>query len=728
MTKGRIVYPILFILLCFSAYYTTMIETSGSVFPVQKNGKYHSLKEMAAEHFPESTYIRIYFQQLPDESPLQYYRELEECVEYFQQLTWTDLVISPTLIQDIKVDSMQFTSETIYTSTKDSSNKLDTLLHGIPLFSQFFLSHDRTGRYIYVFYPEGTWDRSYYHDINMLTQSYENRKVFPMGMEILEEHISRLGVSELGKLGIIAIFVILIMEIIIFRSLRYGILFSLVSLLPAVYVMSLFPLFKIPFSIFLIPVPILTLVLSTTYTLHIISYLAARPGDSLEKNLALVFPVVSAAAATTLFGFVTMLFSTLDRMRHLGILMTSGVILSLLVAWLALPPMIPGYLKRVKKQKTHRKIPMLKSVAAGLLFLALAGIFGILRFEDQHFSLERTVRNNPLAEYIKLSQKVTGASHQFTVIVNTGEEFGFISSQMYHSLIKVQERVADLSYISDILSITSLVNWINGKIEGSNVPVSPKDEVEIGESLELLFSGSSGFHPESLITPDYSAIRIQLLINAGGSKSWKSDLVIEDIRHELYMLFKNSFSESDIIVLSDAVQIAEACDFVKKGILTSLLLFYPIVFLFLIILFRSPFPAFVAVLPSLLSAMLYLGLMGYLGFYFSIVTSVSICMLIGVCIDDSVVLVQFFMKHRYLYTDINSALQESLNEVGSVIIKTTVIIVLGVSVLLFSSYREALQNSILLIITFLFANMLTLFFVPAVLAVNKKKKIFNHEK
>jgi len=728
LTKGPIVYSILFILLCFSVYYITRIQISGSVFPDQKDSKYHSIKETVAERFPDSTYIRIYFQRKPDESPLHYYREVESCAERFQQLTWADLVISPTRIQDINTESMQFSPETIYTSTTDSASRLDILMDTVPLFSQFFLSHDHSGCYLYLFYPNDTWNRSYYRDIVTIAKNYKDRKIFPMGMKILEEYISHLGITELGKLGIIAIFIILIMEIIIFRSLLYGILFSLLSLLPAIYVMALFPLFKIPFSIFLIPVPILTLVLSTTYTLHIISYSAARPEDSIRKNLTRVFPVVSTAAATTLFGFLTMLVSTLERMKHLGILMTSGVFLSLLVAWLALPPMLPGYLKSIENQKKHRKIPMSKFAAAGLLFLALAGSFGIFSFEDQHFFLKRTVRNNPLADYIKFSQNLTGGSHQFAVIVNSGEEFGFVSLQRYNSLLKVQEKLKDLPFMRDILSITSLADWLNGKIEGTDKTVSPKNDVEIGESLELLFSSSSGFHPESLITPDYSSVRIQLQIDARGSHSWKSDLGIEEIRHELYLLFKNSFPKSEIIVLSDAVQIEVAYDSVKKGVLTSLLLFYPIVFLFLIIVFRSLFPAFIAILPSLFSVLLYLGLMGYLGFYFSIFASVSICMLIGVCIDDSVVLVQFFMKHRHQYSDIGSALQESLNEVGSVIIKTTVIIVLGVSVLLFSSYREALQNSVLLIITFLFANLLTIFFVPVVLNINRKRKAFNREK
>jgi len=115
--------------------------------------------------------------------------------------------------------------------------------------------------------------------------------------------------------------------------------------------------------------------------------------------------------------------------------------------------------------------------------------------------------------------------------------------------------------------------------------------------------------------------------------------------------------------------------------------------------------------------------MGYLDIYFSLFASVSICMLIGVCIDDSVVLIQFYSTHRDTYENQTFALRKSLNEVGMVIIKTTIIIVFGVSVLLFSSFIEVRQNSGLLIGTFLFATMMTLFVLPIIIKVKKEVHI-----
>ena len=727
LTKGRVIYPALFVLLCLSAYCISMLETSGSVFSSLKNSEYDYLKKKAAERFPKSNFLRVYIERLPDESAFQFFYEVDKCSQYFQQLEWTDLVVSPTRIQNIDIDSMSIKSEIIYDEGVDSAGRLDMMLRTTPVFSRLFLSNDSSGCYIYLFYPEGAWSGSCYKDIERFVERYEQRIIFPMGMVILEEHLSRLAITELGKLGIIAVIIILIVEIIIFRSLLYGFLFSLVSFVPAVYVMSLFPLFKIPFSVFLIPVPILSMILSTTYTLHIISYSAKRPELPVKENLISVFPVVSAAAATTLLGFATMLFSSMDRIQHLGLLMTFSVILSLLVAWLALPPMIPGYLRKVNSSIGHRALPISKLAAAGLLLISVAGIYGIFQFDEQRFFLDLTVRKNALSEYMKNSQRVTGAGDQFEVIIDTGKEYEFISPENYHTLISVQKEAESLPYARALLSITDLTDWINGRIEGSTRPVSPETDVETGESLELLFSSDSGFNPESLITNDYSAVKIQIPISTAGSGRWKSDLVIQDVRREIYRLFKNRFPEADIIILSDAIKMEESINSVKSGIFSSLLFFYPIVFLFLMVLFKSPVYGLIAILPSLFSSLLYLGLMGYFNLDFSMFSSVFICMLIGVCIDDSVVLVQFFMTHRHQYPDNNAAMRESLNEAGSVIIKTTVIIVSGVCVLLFSSYREALYNSLLLIITFSFSTILTLFFVPAVFTVYKRRRAVKSE-
>ncbi len=728
MTKSKTIYLVLFVLLCFAVYEIPRIETSGEVYPVDISGEYYFLKQKADLRFPTSSYLRIYFEKLSGESDLRYYREMERYVEALEGFEWTDRVLSPTRVQDVRTDSMEFASETIYSSDDASAERLDRLLHTDVLFHKFFLSHDGSGNYLYLFYPEGSWKSSYHDELEKTGRNFPEREVLPMGMEILEEHLARFGVRELLRLGSIAILVVLLVEMVFFRSFLYGFLFSTFSYLPALYIMSLLPLLGISFSIFLIPVPILTLVLSTTYTLHIVSYITARPEAPIRENLARVFPVVSAAAATTLFGFVTMLLSSLDQMKDLGFLMSAGVLLSLTTAWFAIPPLLPGYLKRVSAGRKILKIPMSRSLSFVLLFIAALGLSGLLSFEDERFVLRWTVRDNTIREYIDTSRRVTGASHQFTVLLDTGEEFGFVSPRKYKGLLEVQKSLDELSYGTDTLSITHFVNWINGKIEGESEPVVPKSEMEIGESLELLFSTDTGFHPESLVSPDYSAVRLEFLIDTRGSGSWKSDLAIEETRDEIYALFKESFPDTEVIVLSDAVQILDSYNVTRESITTSLFLFYPVVFLFLLILFRSFLPAFISVLPSFFSAILYLGLMGFFDFNFSILASVCLCMLIGVCIDDSVVLVQFHMKHKGDYANSVVAMGESLKEVGSVIVKTTVIIVLGVLVLLFSSHREVLQNSILLIITFLFATMLTLFFIPTMLVHNKKERVHEKEK
>lgn len=724
MLKSKTIYTVLFILFCFAVYNIARIETSGEIYPVHESGDYYSLKKKADDTFKNVTYIRIFFEKKQGETNFHYFQEMENYVEQLERLYWTGRVLSPTRVQDLKTSSMEFASETIYKSDNSSAERLAGLLTDDSLFGKFFLSHDRRGSYLYVFYPEGSWKHKYFQDLEKCNKAYSDREILPLGMEILEEHIAQFGMNELIRLGIIALIVIFTVEIIIFRSLLYGFLFSIISFIPSIYAMSLLPILGISFTVFLIPVPILTLVLSTTYTLHIVSYITDKPEILIKNNLIRVFPVVSAAAATTLFGFLTMLLSPLEQMKYLGILMSAGVLLSFLVAWYAIPPLIPGYMRKISTSRKKLKLKISSYVAFGLLIIVAAGIPGILSFENHRFILKRTVRKSTFREYIDSSSGITGATHQFTVLVDTGKEYGLVAPRRYNNLMEAQKKVTELPYTVDILSISNLTNWINGKIEGMDEPVVPKDEMEIGESLELLFSTESGLHPESLINQDYSAMEIQILIDARGSGSWKSDLGVEETRDEIEAIFRDYFPDSEIVVLSDAIQIMDVYNVTRKGILTSVILFYPIVFLFLLLLYRSFLSAFISILPSIFSAVIYLGLMGYFNFYFSGIASISICMLIGVSIDDSVVLVQFYLKHSDQYSDMQSALQASLNEVGRVIIKTTLIIVLGTSVLLLSAYREVVQNSFLLILAFVLATLLTLFFIPAVLSNIKKERIY----
>jgi len=726
LVKKISLYTLMFLLFLASLVSVRNIETSGHFFPSLKNSDYQNKYLKDLRMFPETSYLKIFFERLPNESTPDYYRELKSFSGQLEDTALVDRLLSAADLQKLMLDEANLASELIYKEDSESSFELDQTLREDEIFSSFFLPRKKTGTFLYLFYSEENWNRKAYSELHNLTAAYTSRKVILFGDHVFEELIVRMGLNDLSVLGIIAICIIILIESLFFRSLRYGLLFSLITIVPAVYVMAFFPLLHIRFSTFLIPVPILTLVLSTTYTLHIVYYTTRRAREPLKKSLRSVFPVVTAAGMTTAIGFVTMLFSSVDEMRYLGVLMTAGVTISLVIAWFALPPLIPVYLKRVSVQNRDTLLPVPgKAVRTGLILLVCIGIFGVLLYEHEYFVLKRTLRENTLQNYMREYRELNGATNQFTVLLDFEEEYGFVSETRYRSLKALEREIEALPYCSGVSSITSFIDWMNGRIEGTEQSMEPKDEIQIGEALEMLHSAGTGISPESLITPDYSAVRIRILIDAGkpaGRQSWKSYLAISEVERDINSLFQQYFPEQQVILLSESLREVESHHAIFRGMIFSLLFFFPTVLLFLYFVFRTWYAAFIAILPSFLSSLFYLGMMGYFGFRFSVTASVSICMLIGVCVDDAVVLVQFFLNHQSRFSASDRALHSVFHEVGSVIIRTTVIIAAGSSVLLFSSYLFLIQTSALMIVSFIISTLLTLFIIPPILVKVRLKK------
>lgn len=723
MSKTILIYFTLFLLLCVSLVSIVKIETTGRYLPILEQSIYREIQHKINLLFPESTYLRIYVERFKDESAFDYYRRLEEFSSQIEKLPQVQKTLSVTKIQQISVENSNFQNEIIYKGEAQSAVLLDENLKRDTVFASFFLSSRKPGTYLYLFYPQDEWSTDFYKSLQAIAAFYPDRQILLFGNSVFEELVVKLALQDLAILGIIAISIILIVESFYFRSIRFGILFTSITIIPAVYVMALLAPLQIQFTPFLIPVPILSLVLSTTYTLHIVYYTTNRPEESLETSLRTVFPIVITAGISTAIGFLTMTFASVEEMRSLGVLMAAGVVFSLAVAWLALPPLIPLYRKQVPQKTKQLQLPILgKSTQILLVIVAIAGSLGIFLYESEHFVLRRSTRDTALQSYMQAHRSITGATDEFTIVLDSHKEYGFVSLHYYNKLLNLERELKELSYCSDVISITKFIGWMNGRIEGKHTVIKPKNEIQIGESLELLYSVDTGISPASLISPDYSAIKVRILIDAGESTQWKSNLGITETKREIGAVFNRHFPEMTPTISSNALHETETYHTVLKGIILSLTLYFPAVFLFLFVQFRSLPAAAIAVLPSLLSALFFLGLMGYLGFYFSIAASVSICMLIGVCVDDAVVLIQFYLTHNSRCDDKNQAIQYTLHEVGTVIIRTTVIIVVSVSVLLFSSYLFMVQAGALMIAAFVLSTLLTLYVVPKMLLIIKHKK------
>ena len=124
---------------------------------------------------------------------------------------------------------------------------------------------------------------------------------------------------------------------------------------------------------------------------------------------------------------------------------------------------------------------------------------------------------------------------------------------------------------------------------------------------------------------------------------------------------------------------------IRSQILTIGVVFLAILIMFLF-LFRSLKYAFVAIIPSILASASVLGLMGWLGIPLDIMTITIAAICIGIGVDHSIHYIHRFRKEIELGCSSKTAVKNSHASIGKAIYYTSIIIIIGFSILSLSNF------------------------------------------
>ena len=135
--------------------------------------------------------------------------------------------------------------------------------------------------------------------------------------------------------------------------------------------------------------------------------------------------------------------------------------------------------------------------------------------------------------------------------------------------------------------------------------------------------------------------------------------------------------------------------------------------------------AAISIIPALTGSLVYFGLMGWFGFKLDIENIVLLAIVLGVSNDDVIMFMVAFQQ-RIKGSTVNSAISKTKKETGLAILQTTAIIIIGISVLFFSSFTNFYKSIILCILSLTFSTFVTIRIIPIILTLiykNKKMEI-----
>lgn len=435
-------------------------------------------------------------------------------------------------------------------------------------------------------------------------------------------------------------------------------------------------------------IPTLLFVVGFTDSVHLVAAIQRKRRQSrtaLQAVLAGFREVGKACfltSFTTAIGFGSLGFSNLASIHRLGLLCALGAMLLLVavVVGVSLLSMAPWFrdMSVSRKKSPMKLVPTLWLAALAersryvfggglLLCAALAAASAWLKF-DMHWAEAINKRTETMQTIRELEEQFNG-SLQAQVVVQWPAEKNLRSNEVLECLQEVHEATVLSGIDRDPVSVLSLLQQLQG----------PGDS--LASRVQFLEKASAS-RLNRLVRPDLNQAIVRFSIPNLGARKLRP--ILDNVDEKLQSVQRNH-DGFEITLTGATVVSARNIDDVIYELFTSLVMASAIIAVVLMVAFRSFKLGLISLLPNMFPLLAVTGGLAISGMALQVTGALTLCLCLGLAVDDTIHLVIRFQEERKHCPDTAIALRRTLHSVGSVLLMTTLILISGFSAMLLAN-------------------------------------------
>lgn len=449
--------------------------------------------------------------------------------------------------------------------------------------------------------------------------------------------------------------------------------------------------------------------------------------EGLRVNLKPVF----LTSFTTVIGFLSLNFSDTPPFHDLGNITAVGVTGAFLYSIIFLPAMItllPLKRKSVEGETTtwgdglgqfiaNNRFAIVLVTLGTTVFLALQ--IPKIKLNDafvKYFDESISFRTD--TDYVV--KNLTGI-YQVNYDLKAFDSQGIAEPSYLKSVEDFSLYLRSLDGVKHVNTITDIFKRLNKNMHSDNNEYYKLPESrELAAQYLLLYEMSLpyGLDLNTQIDVDKSATRVVVTMDVEDTQDF---LVINNLAEE--WLRKNTPKHMHTIGSSPTIMFSHIARRNVIGMFWGTLLAFSLITICMIVAIKSFKYGMISLLPNLIPAAMSFGIwsltVGEAGFAIALVTSVTI----GIVVDDTVhFLIKYAQAKKEKGMDAVEAVKYSLNNVGSALVVTSIILVIGFSVLMFSTFKVNYTLGVLSAMTIAIALLVDFTLLPAILIIMDSKK------
>jgi len=592
-------------------------------------------------------------------------------------------------------------------------------------------------------------------EIRQVIQSYGDvGKIYLGGIPMIADDMMTFIKSDIIVFGLGVLLFIIATLWFIFRNLLWVVVPISSCIFSVIIMMGLLGLLGWKVTVISSNFIALMLILTMAMNIHMSTrFLQLKKDFSSKNNFEIIslttskmFWPILYTVLTTIFAFLSLIFSEIKPIIDFGWMMTFGLITSFVITFTLLPTLLNFAptdnisVKKEQKSKITNLLGLISLNNKNSIFLVtgiivIFSIIGISKLEVENSFINYFNKNTEIYKGMKLIDEELGGTTPLEVILkfpkkekekkieeddefedwgdeedDNDEKYWFTKDKI-DLITSVHNYLDNLPEIGKVLSFSSIIE-VATQLNNNN----PLGTLEMG----VLYTKIPKTIKTEIIDPYLSIkdneARISLRIIDSQEDLRRNDL-INKINFDLkdkFGLEENDYKLAGVLILfNNLLQ-----SLFKSQILTLGLVMIGIFSMF-IILFRNIKLSLIGVVPNFIAAFFILGIIGLLGIPLDMMTITIAAITIGIAVDNSIHYIYRFKEEFNKLKNYNKTLQTCHSTVGVAILNTSITIVFGFSILVLSKFIPTIYFGVFTGLAMLLAMISVLTLLPALILIIK---------
>lgn len=586
--------------------------------------------------------------------------------------------------------------------------------------------------------------------------STDGDKLFLGGMNMIADDMITFVKNDIVIYGASSFLLLIFCFWLFFRQVRFVLIPIVICATSVVFASGLFGFLGYEISVISSNYIALQLIITVSVSIHLI--VGYREYATLRRHLSqnqLVYLTLRDrskpcffAIFTTIIGFFSLIFSNIKPVIMLGIMMSAGISISLIVAFVVFGAIMVLMDKIYIEHKfensfnftlwcanlaiNHRKIIYF------ICFICLAcGIYGISKLRVENSFIGYFKDDTAIHAGMIVVDRELGGTVPFDVVIKfrdkkeetkpSGDEFFdefenefkakendaqyWFSSERMRIIAKVDEFLKSREFVGNVSSLNTLLEVGKRLNNGKNL-----DDF----MLSVMYNELPENYRKIVLSPYISIEENEAHFSVrtiDSDENLRRDEFLKSLNSDLDRLLKDDnvdFSVSGVMVLyNNMLQSLTTSQFGTLGF-TILALFFVFV-----ILFRSVIYALIALIVNLIPLCLGFGIMGMCGISLDIMSVTIATISIGIGVDDVIHYIHRYRIERRTKASVEAILA-SHRSIGYAMYYTSFAIILGFSVMMISNFWPTIYFGFLIDLIMALLLLGALVILPAVILSCKK--------